>query len=92
LKCNGSNFGKAELTSNLKIAFLKKAIVKIFLLSFFLADEKEFNITFLFAKERCQNPIFTFFCRATKESETKEKCLCPRFAKLAMYLLRFREW
>ena len=61
------------------------------LLTFFLADEKEFNITFLFAKERCQNPIFTFFCRATKESETKEKCLCPRFAKLAMHLLRFRE-
>ena len=71
--------------------FKKKAVVKLFLLSFLPMRKKESNITFLFAKERCQKLIFTFFCKATKESETKEKCLCPRFAKLAMHLLRFRE-
>jgi len=71
--------------------FKKKAIVKLFLLSFLPMRKKESNITFLFAKERCQKLIFTFFCKATKESETKEKCLCSRFAKLAMHLLRFRE-
>jgi len=45
--------------------FLKKSNCKT-ILTFFLADEKESNITFLFAKERCQKLIFTFFCKATK--------------------------